>query len=58
MYTLYGFKGSGSAAVKLALELAELPYRLVDAASWEPGSAADELQRLNPLRQIPTFYSK
>ncbi|SDX08500.1 GST-like protein [Collimonas sp. OK242] len=55
MYTLYGFKGSGSAAVELALELAELPYRLVDAASWEPGSAVDELQRLNPLRQIPTL---
>jgi GST-like protein len=55
MYTLYGFKGSGSAAVELALELAGLPYRLVDAASWEPGSALDELQQLNPLRQIPTL---
>jgi len=55
MYTLYGFKGSGSAAVELALELAGLPCRLVDAASWEPGSALDELQRLNPLRQIPTL---
>ncbi|WP_230414498.1 glutathione S-transferase family protein [Collimonas silvisoli] len=55
MYTLYGFKGSGSAAVELALELAGLPYRQVDAASWEPGSALDELQRINPLRQIPTL---
>ncbi|HWW07066.1 glutathione S-transferase family protein [Collimonas sp.] len=55
MYTLYGFKGSGSAAVELALELAGLPYRQVDAASWEPGSALDELERINPLRQIPTL---
>jgi GST-like protein len=55
MYTLYGFKGSGSAVVELALELAGLPYRLVEAASWEPGSALEELQQLNPLRQIPTL---
>jgi len=55
MYTLYGFKGSGSAVAELALELAGLPYRLVEAASWEPGSALDELQQLNPLRQIPTL---
>src|SRR5450830_876620 len=55
MYTLYGFKGSGSAAVEAALEMAGLPYRRVDAASWAPGSAVDELQRVNPLRQIPTL---
>ncbi|AIY41133.1 Glutathione S-transferase [Collimonas arenae] len=55
MYTLFGFKGTGSAAVELALELAGLPYRQVDAASWEPGSALDELQQCNPLRQIPTL---
>ncbi|AMO95970.1 glutathione S-transferase, N-terminal domain protein [Collimonas fungivorans] len=55
MYTLYGFKGSGSAAVELALELAGLPYRQVDAASWEPGPELAELQRLNPLGQIPTL---
>jgi GST-like protein len=55
MYILYGFQGCGSAVVEIALELAGEPYRLVDAASWEPGSAVDELQQVNPLRQIPTL---
>ena len=43
MYTLYGSQGSGSAAVEAALEMAQLPYRIVDAASWAPGSAIEEL---------------
>ncbi|WP_230427204.1 glutathione S-transferase family protein [Collimonas humicola] len=55
MYTLYGFKGCGSAVVEIALEMAGQGYRLVDAASWEPGSAVDALQQCNPLRQIPTL---
>ncbi len=41
MYTLYGFKGSGSTAVEVALHAAALPYRIVQAASWEPSSALD-----------------
>jgi GST-like protein len=55
MYTLYGSKGSGSAAVEAALVLAGLPHRIVTAATWEPASALDELRRLNPLGQIPTL---
>ena len=55
MYTLYGFKGCGSAVVEIALELAAQPYRLVEAASWEPGSAVEQLQQCNPLKQIPTL---
>ncbi len=58
MYTLAGFKGSGSAAVEVALEATGAPYRLVDAASWEPTSdLADlaELARLNPLKQVPAL---
>ena len=55
MYTLFGFKRSGSAAVEAALEMAALPYRTVDAASWEPDSALAELERVNPLKQIPTL---
>jgi GST-like protein len=54
-YTLFGFKGAGSAAVELALEAAELPYRVVSAASWEPSSALDRLRAVNPLLQIPTL---
>jgi len=54
-YTLYGFKGSGSAAVEVALERCGVPYRAVEAASWEPGTTLAELEKLNPLKQIPTL---
>jgi len=55
MYTLYGFKGSGSASVECALEMTGAPYRIVEAASWENNAALAELARVNPLRQIPTL---
>ena len=55
MYTLYGSQGSGAAAVEAALVLAGLPFRTVDAASWQPGPGLDELVRVNPLAQIPTL---
>ncbi len=55
MYTLFGTIGSGSAAVEAALELAQLPYRVVRASSWERDSAQAELLVANPLGQIPTL---
>jgi len=55
MYTLYGSKGSGSAAVEVALERCGVPYRVVRASAWEPDSAIEELGRINPLKQIPTL---
>ena len=55
MYTLFGFKGSGSASVECALEMTGAPYRIVEAASWEPNDTLAELARANPLRQIPTL---
>jgi GST-like protein len=54
-YTLYGSRGSGSAAVEIALRVCGLPYGLVRASSWEADSAIEELGRINPLRQIPTL---
>ncbi len=57
MYTLYGTRGSGSAAVEMALELSRLPYRIVRASEWEPDSALDELRKVNPLGQIPTLVT-
>jgi GST-like protein len=54
-YTLYGSKGSGAAAVEAALVLAGVPFRIVDAASWEPGPGLDQLKRVNPLAQIPAL---
>ena len=55
MYTLFGFKGSGSAAVECALEMTGADYRIVETASWEPNDALAELARVNPLKQIPTL---
>ena len=55
MYTLYGSRGSGSAAVEAALEVARAPYRIFNAASWDKKSARAELKRVNPLQQIPTL---
>lgn len=53
--TLYGARGSGSAAVEMALQAAGLPYQVVQAATWEPGAHYDELLSVNPLGQIPTL---
>jgi|SRR5437868_260851 len=55
MYTLYGSKGSGSASAEMGLSAAGIDYRIVNAASWEPGPGLDELRTVNPLAQIPTL---
>ena len=55
MYTLFGFRNSGSAAVECALEMTGAPHRIVEAASWQANEALAELERANPLRQIPTL---
>jgi GST-like protein len=55
MYTLFGTKGSGSAAAEAALTVAGVEFRSIDAASWDPGPGRDELTRVNPLCQIPTL---
>lgn len=53
--TLYGSRGSGSAAVEMALRAADQPYSVVRASTWEDDSAQAELRGLNPLGQIPTL---
>jgi len=53
--TLYGTRGSGSAAIEAALVLAGLPFARVDATSWVPSEGLDALAKINPLRQIPTL---
>lgn len=55
VYKLYGSKGSGSAAIEVALGCCEVPFEIVHASSWEADSAIDELAQLNPLKQIPTL---
>jgi len=54
-YTLYGTRGSGSAAIEVALAACRQPFEQVTASSWEPASAQRALKRLNPMQQIPTL---
>jgi GST-like protein len=53
--TLFGSKGSGSAAIECALRRCGQDYTIVRASTWEEDSARDELAKLNPLGQIPTL---
>lgn len=53
MYQLYGHRNSGAAAIEAALELCEIPYRFIDVEA-SPESA-QTLEKLNPLKQIPTL---
>ncbi len=55
MFTLYGAKGSGSAAIEAALGLCGADYRVVTAATWEPDSALAELRVANAMQQVPTL---
>jgi GST-like protein len=55
MYILYGTQGSGAAAIEATLTLLAVPFRRVDAASWEEGPGRDALFRVNPLGQVPTL---
>ncbi|MHC8319589.1 glutathione S-transferase N-terminal domain-containing protein [Pseudomonas sp. GB2N2] len=53
MYQLFGHKNSGAAAIEAALELCEIPYRFIDVEA--SAEAASALEKLNPLKQIPTL---
>jgi len=53
--TLYGARGSGSAAIEAALTLAGVAFRQVEAAPWEASAGLEELRAFNPLAQIPTL---
>lgn len=55
MYKLYGYRGSGSAAIEMALNAVGEPYRVIDVASWAPDTPVQELAEINPLKQIPTL---
>ena len=54
-YLVYGAAGSGSTPVEAALTLLGEPYRVVERAVWEDEAAAQEMARINPLRQVPAL---
>lgn len=53
--TLFGSRGSGSAAVEMALRAITVEHHIVRASSWEADSALGQLLEVNPLGQIPTL---
>jgi len=57
MHTLYGSRGSGSAAIEVALRRCGLPYQVLRASTWEPDSDQAALARVNPLGRIPALVA-
>lgn len=53
MYQLYGYRNSGAAAIEAALVLGDIPYRFIDVEA--SAEATQALEKLNPLKQIPTL---
>ncbi len=53
--TVYGAQASGSIAVEAALTLLDIPYDLIEGATWAEASARDRVAATNPMRQIPTL---
>jgi GST-like protein len=54
-FTLYGSQGSGSVAVEAALTLLDIPFDLVEGATWAEAAARDRVAPVNRMRQIPTL---
>jgi GST-like protein len=52
---LYGAEASGSVAVEAALTLLDIPYSLVEGATWAAESARERVAPQNPMRQVPTL---
>src|SRR5580658_5403876 len=51
---LHGAAGSGSIAVEAALTLLDIPYALIEAATWVSEAARQQVSAVNPMRQVPT----
>jgi GST-like protein len=54
-HVVYGAAGSGSVPVEAALTLLGEPYRVIERAVWEDKATADEMGKVNPLRQVPAL---
>ena len=55
MIELYGAEGSGSIAVEAALTLLDIPYTLIEGATWAETSARERVAPINAMRQVPTL---
>lgn len=54
-YIVYGGQGSGSVPVEAALTLLGAPFRVIERRVWEDPAAAEEMAKVNPLRQVPAL---
>ena len=55
-YIIYGARGSGSVPVEAAMTLLDLPYSVVEGATWEQDPAVlARVEAVNPLKQIPAL---
>lgn len=53
---LYGVPGWGSAIAEVMLTLADMPYQFVNVDGFDaPGPQRAQLEKLNPLCQVPTL---
>lgn len=55
MMKLYGCNGCGSAVVEAILQMAKIDYTFVDAIEWTPYKRHADLEKLNPLGQVPVL---
>jgi GST-like protein len=54
-YVVYGASYSGSVTVEAALTLIGAPYEVVELPPWDGQAVADEVGRVNPMRQLPAL---
>lgn len=54
-FVIYGARGSGSVPVEAALTLLDIPHDIVEAATWEGAAEQAKVEKVNPLKQIPTL---
>lgn len=52
---LYGAAASGSVAVEAALTLLQIPFRVIEGATWASEAARRQVGEANAMRQIPTL---
>lgn len=53
--TLFGAAASGSVAVEAALTLLNIPFQVIEGATWASESARQRVGEQNAMRQIPTL---
>ncbi|HWW26956.1 MAG TPA: glutathione S-transferase family protein [Caulobacter sp.] len=56
-FTLFSAVGSGGVPVEAAMTLIGLPYKIVEAPTWEGEAEQAKVAGVNPLKQIPALVT-